>query len=284
MAKAKKPLWQVLIDRDNFSSKEEAESWILMGKVYVNGDPVSKSGAPIDASANIFVKDAEQRYVGRGGEKLEGALNHFDINLNNWVVLDAGASTGGFSDCLVQKGANRVYAVDAGYGQLAGKLRADPRVVNREKTNIGALRRADLRPSPTFATIDLSYLSLQKAIPLIYDLLEWPKAILSLVKPLFEVNSREIRRTGIIVEDAVYGEVLEGLVQYCRGQKIIVHGVCHSPVTGNKGTLEFFLLTSSDANFRQVPSAADISTQIVLSIAEAKVLKHYQQKGEIHDQ
>ncbi len=185
--------------------------------------------------------------VGCGLVTGSASLEDFGIDVSGKVTFDAGASMGGFTDCLLQNGASKVYAVDAGFGQLAGKLRLDDRVVNMERTNISDVDPEQLNPKPVFATVDLSYLSLTKAIPIVSNLLTQEGEMLCLVKPLFEVSDPEARRTGKIETPEIYGEVLRKLIDFVRKTGLSPVGVTHSHVTGNKGTREFFLFISLDA-------------------------------------
>jgi 23S rRNA (cytidine1920-2'-O)/16S rRNA (cytidine1409-2'-O)-methyltransferase len=231
----------------------------MAGQVLVDNQPVTKAGTPISSEVQIRIR-GNHKYVGKGGLKLEGALADFKVDVSGKVVLDAGASSGGFTDCLLRHGAARVYAVDAGYGALAGKLRADPRVVNLERTNIGALSREQLDPLPSLATLDLSYLSLRKAIPLVADLMTSDGQIIGLVKPLFEVPDAQVRRTGRIDDSSVYVAVLQGLVEFAETSGLRVLDVTHSHLRGNKGTVEFFMLISKDRAAQ--PQAFDAATSV----------------------
>jgi len=161
----KVPITDLLIERGFFPDRKTAESWIMSGKVIVNNERVETSGQRFAVNSEIRIKGLDLKYVGKGGLKLEGALADFHLHVEGIVALDAGACTGGFTDCLLQHGASKVYAVDVGYGQLAGKLRVDKRVVNMERTNIGDVLPERLNPKPTLATVDLSYLSLKKKHP-----------------------------------------------------------------------------------------------------------------------
>lgn len=261
----KQPLWQVLLARNFFSDEKTARSWIMAGRVTVNGRRIDKPGFATAQGSQIHVKGLEQRYVSRGGLKLEAALRHFQVEAHGEIALDAGASTGGFTDCLLQHGAAKVYAVDVGYGQLAGKLRADPRVVVYERMNIGSLSRDDLNPAPTLAALDLSYLSLRKAVPVVWRLMAPKATILCLVKPLFEIDDSEARRTGIISDPDDYRAVLQALVDALRSESIPVAGITHSRERGSKGTFEFFLHIRTGA----APEPDDLQTTIVESVRAA---------------
>jgi 23S rRNA (cytidine1920-2'-O)/16S rRNA (cytidine1409-2'-O)-methyltransferase len=237
----KKPVWQVLVDRGYFPDRKTAESWVLAGSVICNDTRIDKPGTPVPPDVNLRVKGAGARYVGRGGEKLASALVAFGLDVSGSVVLDAGASTGGFTDCLVQHGARLVYAVDVGHGQLAGRLRSDPRVVVLERTNIADEALTRLSPKPTLGTIDLSYLSLQDAFPLYARVLAAESAVLALVKPLFEVDDPTLRRSGDDPPDSAVADALRRSVAAAERAGFAVRGVCTSGIRGSGGTREFFL-------------------------------------------
>ncbi|MBT3274506.1 MAG: TlyA family RNA methyltransferase [Spirochaetales bacterium] len=232
-------LWRILVTRGVFPSKDEAVRWILAGKVRVNGEGQFNSGNKFPLDALIEVKGLGKRYVGKGGIKLEGALRDFELDITGVVALDAGASTGGFTDCLLQHGAARVYSVDAGYGQLAGSLRTDSRVVNMEKTNISDI--PVLEPPALLAVADLSYLSLRKAIPVLAGVAAPGADLICLVKPLFETEKSEPRRTGRIDDPDEYKKILMNLVDFAYSSNVEVNDVAASQITGNKGTIEFFI-------------------------------------------
>lgn len=271
MNKRKLPLWRLLLERGYFENRKQAASWVMSNKVSIDGRPAAYEGEPVREDALIAVKGYGQKYVGKGGLKLEGALDHFKIDVSGKIALDTGASTGGFTDCLLQHGAAKVYAIDAGFGQLAGKLRLDPRVVNMENTNIGDVAKLHLQPGPEFATLDLSYLSLKQAIPLVVPLLEPAGEMLCLVKPLFEVSDPQIRRTGVIDDPGIYRQILEDLVSFAESIGLRALGITQSPVTGNKGTKEFFLWLGPDES----PVRRDIRKDIDAAISEAAKLKAY---------
>lgn len=259
----KEPVWTQLIERGFFEDRKTAECWIMAGKVIVNNHRVDKPGQLIGLEDEIVVKGVNPKYVGKGGLKLEGALSDFRMDVGGVIAIDAGASTGGFTDCLLQHGAAKVYAVDVGYGRLAGKLQIDPRVVAMERVNIGDVDPEKLDPKPTLATVDLSYLSLKKAIPIFAHILGRRGDMLCLVKPLFEVSDSSIRRTGKIVNPDIYRELLQELACFVREQGYRVAGITHSHITGNKGAREFFMrLSLNPAADQGELTEQEINTQI----------------------
>ena len=264
----KLPIWTLLIERGVFEDKKTADSWIMAGKVSASNTRIDKPGQLVIETADIVVKGINQRYVGKGGLKLEGALSDFHIDVTGVIAIDAGASTGGFTDCLLQHGAAKVYAVDVGYGRLVGKLHVDPRVVPMEKVNIGDSSLTELDPRPTLATVDLSYLSLKKAIPILVNILHNHGDMVCLVKPFFEVPDSNIRRTGIIDDPDVYRDLLKDLANFINEQGYCVTGITYSHVTGNKGAREFFIRLSLDPNTCQADrlSGQDIDSQIDASV------------------
>ncbi|MDD3212520.1 MAG: SAM-dependent methyltransferase [Eubacteriales bacterium] len=230
-----------LLTEGFFETKEEALPYLLSGAVTCGGKPVHTGGEMVPAELSMDVRGLYERYVGKGGYKLEGALADFGVTAEGCVCIDAGACTGGFTDCLVQHGAALVYAVEVGYGQLKGSLAQNPVVVNLEKTNLGDEKLLALEPVPTLGSVDLSYLSLIKAVPLYRAIMCGQGELLCLVKPLFETESAEARRTGDL-PDSAYEPLLKRLIAELNAQpQTAVLGVTHSHVTGNNGTREFFL-------------------------------------------
>jgi len=237
----------------------------MAGKVLVNDRRIDKAGELVPAESDVRIKGMS-KFVGKGGYKLDGALSDFGVTVDGRTALDAGASTGGFSDCLLQHGATRVYAVDVGHGTLAGRLRNDDRVVNLENTNISDLKPEDLTPLPSLATVDLSYLSLLKAIPIVAQLLEANGEMLCLVKPLFEVQDPEARRLGQITDSTAYKNVLEDLKQFVDEIGLGLLGITHSHVRGNKGTVEFWMWISRhvDAGDKTIDINNSVETALAL--------------------
>ncbi|MFW5998620.1 MAG: TlyA family RNA methyltransferase [Halanaerobiaceae bacterium] len=266
---SKMKLIKLLLKKGLFKKEREARGWIMAGKVYVDDNLIDKPGTKVEVSSEVSVHGLKKKYVGKGGYKLEGALNDFDIKVKGKVVIDAGASTGGFTDCLIQKGVEKVYAVDAGYGQLMGKLRKNERVVNMEKVNISDNQLKKLDPRPSLATVDLSYLSLKKAIPIFSRIIKDNGEMICLVKPLFEVDNAEIRRTGNIKNPETYKNVLLKLVDFVIDKEFSLINITHSPIKGSSGTREFFLRISKNkdkSNLKNIEDKIEKVVQAVLNI------------------
>lgn len=230
-----------LIHEGFFQTREEALPYLLSGAVYCGGSQVSTGGQKVPLDKPMNVRGLDDRYLSKGGYKLEGAIEDFQINVRGRICIDAGACTGGFTDCLLKHGAELVYAVEVGFGQLAGILSQDARVVNLEKTNLGDGKLLHLNPVPTLGSVDLSYLSLIKAVPQYKAIMHGQGELMCLVKPLFETDDPIARRTGVL-DPKAFPELLRRLCDTLDSQENThVIGVTHSPVTGNNGTHEFFL-------------------------------------------
>lgn len=236
----KRPLAAYLVAAEHFASEDEAGRWIMAGQVLVNGQRVDKPGAMIPAGARIEVR-GRRRYASRGGYKLAAALDHFAVPVAGRVALDCGASTGGFTDCLLQRGASLVYAIDAGYGQLAGRLRADPHVHTLERTNLGDLSPGMLTPRPQLITLDLSYLSLTLALPQAAPLLAPAGDILALFKPLFEVEDAEAGRTGRVNDQALIVAALRRVLDAGAASRLAPLGAVKLALQPRHGIFEFML-------------------------------------------
>jgi 23S rRNA (cytidine1920-2'-O)/16S rRNA (cytidine1409-2'-O)-methyltransferase len=264
----KKHAADLMLDSGLFDTRKEAEAWILEGKVYASGQRVTGAGQQFPEDTAFTAKGREARYAGKGGLKLEGAIREFALDITGSVCVDAGASTGGFTSCLLRHGAALVYAVDAGFGQLAGSLRQDARVVNLERTNISDTSLLSLSPVPVLGTVDLSYLSLLKAIPAFSAILRGAGSLICLVKPLFEVDDVRARRTGLLAHDA-YIPLLTRLTEAINGMPgAACAGVCASPVTGNAGTREFFILVRLGGS----APPPDLGAQITQSVRVSETL------------
>ncbi|HWP57894.1 MAG TPA: TlyA family RNA methyltransferase [Candidatus Acidoferrales bacterium] len=232
---------KVLVERGLVASREEGRRRILAGEVLVRERPMTKAGELIDANAEIRLRGDSLPYVSRGGVKLEGALRHFGIDVRDKVALDIGASTGGFTDCLLAFGARRVYAVDVGYGQLHWRLRTDPRVVLLERTNVRYLKESDLGEAPDLATIDVSFISLRLVLPVVYGLLAPAGIALALVKPQFEVGKGKVGKGGVVRSQEDRLRSVEDVRAAALAIGFSARGLFESPLPGPKGNREFFL-------------------------------------------
>ena len=236
----KKRLDILLVELGLVQSRERAKALIMEGKALVEGTPVTKAGTMVAADSDIVLKE-DMPYVGRGGLKLEAALEHFRINLEHVTAMDVGASTGGFTDCMLQRGAARVYAVDVGYGQLDWKLRRDPRVVMLEKTNIRHLDRAVVDDTIGFAAMDLSFISLELVIPKVKEFLSGRSGVVALVKPQFEVGRKDVGKGGIVRDEKKRLEAVKSISDCFAASGFKVIGFIPSPIKGQKGNVEYLL-------------------------------------------
>ena len=266
--------WERMVQEGLVADRAEAERWILAGKVHAGAALVRSAGEAVEADKPITVQGLFDKYISKGGYKLEGALQAFGMEIAGRVAIDAGASTGGFTDCLVRNGCARVYAVDVGFGQLHGSLRQNPAVVNLERTNISDARLLELDPRPNLGTVDLSYLSLRKGIPAFSAILHGEGELLCLVKPLFEIDDAAARREGVIAPEA-YAPLLNALcADITREGMGYVTGVTHSPVTGNGGTVEFFLRVNLSVG-AQALTGATLQEAIEAAVAAGVSLRPF---------
>jgi len=231
---------RLLMDRGLVPSRERARALIMAGQVIIGAHKVEKAGQLVDESLEIRIKN-DLPYVSRGGLKLEKALDEFIIDVRGLTVMDVGASTGGFTDCLLQRGAARVFAVDVGYGQLAWKLQQDERVLSLEKTNIRYLLPASLPSVPDMAVIDASFISLEKVLPNTLLLVKSRGEVVALIKPQFEVGRGEVGKGGVVREPEKHAAVIAAVCTLAGSLNLEVVGVTESPVTGPKGNREFLV-------------------------------------------
>jgi 23S rRNA (cytidine1920-2'-O)/16S rRNA (cytidine1409-2'-O)-methyltransferase len=263
---ARRKAIDILMEEGLFQTAEEALPYFLGGQVYCGQERITSPAQLVSCDKTMTVKGRELPFVAKGGLKLQGALQDFRISAKNRVCIDAGACTGGFTDCLVKSGALLVYAVEVGFGQLAGSLRQNPRVVNLEKTNISDEKLLSLSQRPDLASVDLSYLSLRKAVPVFAKIMGYTGELMCLVKPLFEVEDAAARRTGILKDDA-YLPLLLSLIRDLNGlPQVRIVNVTNSPVTGNQGTLEFFLhvkLGEQASDFNLCEAAAEAVQRVL---------------------
>jgi 23S rRNA (cytidine1920-2'-O)/16S rRNA (cytidine1409-2'-O)-methyltransferase len=231
-----------LVDKGLAASRQRARALIMAGKILVNKLPAAKAGTMISETDSIELKGGDIPYVSRGGLKLEGALNELSLNIRGCTCLDVGASTGGFTDCLLQNGAVRVYAVDVGYGQMAWKLRQDPRVVTIERTNIRHMPFEMIPEAVDMVTIDVSFISLKIVVPAVTAFLRKEGFILALIKPQFEVGKDQVGKGGVVRDPKLHDRVIEDLSSFFIGTGFGCENVIQSPLLGPKGNREFFIL------------------------------------------
>ena len=237
----KQRLDKLMVEKGLAPSREKAQALIMAGQVVVGDHAAQKAGQQVTAEAEIRIKGEVMPYVSRGGLKLAKGLETFGIETADRIAIDVGASTGGFTDCLLQRGAARVYAVDVGYGQLAWKLREDPRVTVLEKTNIRHLQPEQLEPLPDLAVIDASFISLNLVLPPTLALLTRPAEVVALVKPQFEVGKGAVGKGGIVRDPKLHEEVLASMERLATELGAELLGICDSPITGADGNREFLM-------------------------------------------
>ena len=232
---------KLLVDRGHVASRERARALIMAGAVRVADRVVDKAGTLVAADAEVSVTGGDLPYVSRGGVKLAGALDALAIDVTERLVLDVGASTGGFTDCVLQRGARSVIAVDVGYGQLAWSLRQDPRVRLLERCNVRHLEPTQLPAQPDFAVVDASFISLTLILPRIADLVAPGSVIVALVKPQFEVGKGQVGKGGVVRDPALHASAIQRVRESAEAIGLLILGECESPLLGPKGNREFFL-------------------------------------------
>jgi len=251
---------KILVSKGLVKSRELASALIIEGKVFVNGIKITKAGTSVNETSDISLRQEGLSYVSRGGLKLEAAIDFFAIDVNGKIIMDVGSGTGGFTDCLLKRGARKVYCIDVGYGQLAWSLRKDPRVVLMERTNVRYLDKIIRDKGERFkgqeledlikgnidmATVDLSFISLTKVIPSILGFIKEEGSVLALVKPQFEVGKGEVGRGGIVKDESKRLKTVEGVKKDLENLGLRTSGVFQSPFPGRKGNIEYFLLMMS---------------------------------------
>ena len=242
-------------------SRQMAQATIMSGQVFVDGQRVDKPGAPVAEDAEIEVKGG-LRYVSRGGLKLEKAMALWPVHLEDAVCMDIGASTGGFTDCMLQNGAAKVYAVDVGYGQLAWKLRSDPRVVCLERTNARYLSHEQIPEEPDFSSVDVSFISLKLILPAIAGVLRDGGQVVCLIKPQFEAGKEKVGKKGVVRDPAVHREVLEHFLEHAKENNFTVIDITYSPIRGPEGNIEylgFLQKNSGQAGTIDIPALVEES-------------------------
>ena len=238
----------LLVNRGLAPSREKAKTMIMEGNVFVNNNREDKAGSTFPDDCNIEIHGKTLQYVSRGGLKLEKAMKHFDITMDGKVCMDIGASTGGFTDCMLQNGAKKVYAVDVGYGQFAWKLRQDERVVCMEKTNIRYVTREQIAEPIEFSSIDVAFISLTKVLEPVKALLTPDGEVVALIKPQFEAGREQVGKKGVVRDKAVHLEVVERILAYASGIGFQILNLEFSPIKGPEGNIEYLLYLKKKLN------------------------------------
>ena len=268
MADKKERLDILLVDRGIITSRERAKTSIMAGKVFVDGRRVDKAGEKVPVTANIEYKGEKLPYVSRGGLKLEKAMKNFPITLKGKVCMDIGASTGGFTDCMLQNGASKVFSIDVGYGQFAWKLRTDERVVCMERTNIRYVKPEDLGELVDFASIDVSFISLKKIMPATVELLKDNSEVVALIKPQFEAGKEKVGKKGVVRDIEVHKEVVFGIIDYLIEHNLNVLGVSYSPIKGPEGNIEYLVYFTKDTERESTFVREDVDKVVEASHTE----------------
>lgn len=256
----------LLVQQGLANSRELAKAYIMAGTVYVDGQKEDKAGTKVAVTAKLEVKGNQMKYVSRGGYKLEKAMAVFGIRLDGKICLDIGASTGGFTDCMLQNGASKVYAIDVGYGQFAWKLRNDERVVCLEKTNVRYVTHEQVPDEGDFASIDVSFISLTKVLPAVLGVLGEKGQLVCLIKPQFEAGREKVGKKGVVRDSSVHREVIEMIVEYVRTQSLGILGLDFSPIKGPEGNIEYLIyLDKSRSGMHEDEVQARVDTVVAQS-------------------
>ncbi len=259
----------LLVNRGLAPSREKAKAMIMEGNVFVENQREDKAGSSFDVNANIEIKGNTLKYVSRGGLKLEKAMTHFGIELTDKICMDIGASTGGFTDCMLQNGAKKVYAVDVGYGQFAWKLRQDERVVCMEKTNIRYVTPDDIADRLDFASVDVSFISLTKVLEPARNLLQDDGEMVCLIKPQFEAGREKVGKKGVVREKSVHEEVICKVIDYAVSIGFVVLNLEYSPIKGPEGNIEYLVYIKK----AETGSASEIDVKAVVEAAHGELDK-----------
>ena len=259
----KKRLDARIVELNLCESREKAKAAIMAGDVYVNGQKALKAGDTVKDEDEIEVRGGME-FVSRGGYKLKKAMASFPITLKDKICMDIGASTGGFTDCMLQNGAVKVYCIDVGYGQLAWKLRSDERVVNLERTNVRYVTREQIPDEPDFASVDVSFISLKLVLPVVYDLLAGTGECVCLIKPQFEAGRDKVGKKGVVREQSTHVEVVGSIVAFARETGFTVAGLDYSPIKGPEGNIEYLLYLKKTGE----PAEVDAAEVVARSHAE----------------
>lgn len=246
MASKKERLDILLVEKGICESREKAKTNIMAGLIFVDGQRIDKAGEKVKVDSEIIFKGEKLKYVSRGGLKLEKAMNTFGIDLTNKVCMDIGASTGGFTDCMLQNNASKVFAVDVGYGQFAWKLRTDERVVCMEKTNIRYVTPEDIGIALDFASIDVSFISLRTIMPAVKALLGEKGEVVALIKPQFEAGRDKVGKKGVVRDKEVHLEVINTIINFLMENELNVLGLSYTPIKAPEGNREYLVYFTKD--------------------------------------
>ncbi len=252
-----------LVNRGLVESREKGRALIMAGSVYVDGQKAFKAGDRIKDGMNIEIRGAKLRYVSRGGLKLEKSVEVFPIELSGKVCTDIGASTGGFTDCMLQNGASKVYAIDVGYGQLAWKLRSDDRVINMERTNVRYLDFDRIEDEVGFVSIDVSFISLKLVLPVAYELLSEDGELVALIKPQFEAGREEVGKKGVVRDPEIHQRVIDTITAFAHETGFSVKGLDFSPIKGPEGNIEYLMYLAKDGKNTTV-----INEELIAGVVE----------------
>lgn len=249
MSESKERLDLLLVQKGIFSSREKARASIMAGEIFVDDQRVDKCGEKVKEISNIEFKGEKLPYVSRGGLKLEKAIKNFHIVLKDRICFDIGASTGGFTDCMLQNGAKKVVAIDVGYGQFAWKLRTDSRVICLERTNVRYVTPGQIGEIGSFASIDVSFISLKKVIMPVTNLLCDKGEVMALIKPQFEAGREKVGKKGVVKEASTHKEVIQGIVEFIIENKFKIINLDYSPIKGPEGNIEYLIYFTKDGKY-----------------------------------
>lgn len=243
---------QLLVEQGLIESREKAKRTVMAGLVYSKQQKLDKPGTLVDRDSELEVRGKENPFVSRGGFKLQKAIDCFTLDLSDKIIVDVGASTGGFTDCSLQHGAKLVYSVDVGYGQLAWSLRTNPKVINMERTNFRHVEPDNFDPNPQIAVIDASFISLKLLLPKVKEILVPEGFVMALIKPQFEAGREKVGKKGVVRDFKVHEEVIQSIVSFCTQNYITPQDLSYSPITGPEGNIEYLLLAQMCHNENKV--------------------------------
>lgn len=260
----------LLTEKNFFDSRAKAKTMIMLGKILVDGQKIDKAGTLVNRDAEIKIIGEEMPFVSRGGFKLQKALKVFKIDLREKICADVGASTGGFTDCMLQHGAAKVYAIDVGYGQLAWKLRQDERVINLERTNIRNVTKENFSDVLDFASIDVAFISLDKVFPVVFNLLGENGEVAALIKPQFEAGREQVGKKGVVKDKKIHAEVIERVLNFSEEIGFKICGINFSPIKGPEGNIEYLAHLSKRIDGEKISWREKILETVNLAHKELK--------------